>query len=174
MFSLIHRWLPSLAACQNSNATRKAWATVKVTAWAWQKSDREINTRRKRTAAVKTGSDCRHTGVHTRTLSRTLAISAIMCLRDRRIRDLSARTKRLRGRKRRERLAVDQTSGDGGNVGEARTRSHPRSLSAWPFACRLARRFRRVRFSVYTDDVINDDEAGGKRKCLLCKCGARR
>lgn len=34
-FWLLRGFLPSLASCHSSNATVKAWATVKATAWAW-------------------------------------------------------------------------------------------------------------------------------------------
>jgi len=37
MTEVVECIIPPLAACQNSNANRKAWATVNVTAWAWDR-----------------------------------------------------------------------------------------------------------------------------------------
>jgi len=39
MTEVVECLVPSLAACQNSNATRNAWATVNVTAWAWDRRE---------------------------------------------------------------------------------------------------------------------------------------
>lgn len=85
--------IPSFAACQNSNATLKAWATVKVTAWACWETDREIKSHRRRqerhflflqevTANRRRGSlaGCRRGGKGT-------------CLRDQRLRDRFGRSK---------------------------------------------------------------------------------
>lgn len=42
MIRLLQSFLPSLASCHSSNATVKAWATVKATAWAWAKGNSTV------------------------------------------------------------------------------------------------------------------------------------
>lgn len=111
--------VPSLAACQNSNATRKAWATVRVTACACGREgerewDREKEQENKMKVSYthprhdlkknKKGTESTHKKFLTRRTKgrRNIWAPWQVVSVTRRIRGLLARTKLARGRKGRE------------------------------------------------------------------------